>query len=296
MQIDEILNNFNQPNGEFRKEALNAALNQQEEITPHLLAILDNTRAHPDHVKPNQIDYIVSFYILSKFREQKAFPSILAFASLPSELLEDLLGDFLTEGLARFIVSTFNGDLLAIKTVIENPQINRWFRNAALNSLIGLVAVDKMKREQLIDYLRSLFQSKLSEDETFTTSLVNTASDIYPEELLDEINLAFDKEKVDLDVVNRRWIAQTLKKGKEACLSEYVYHDCNHLPIDDVEDLLHWMGGFEEPRPVSYFNTSIDNQFITNSSNTYMRGAQKIGRNEPCPCGSNKKFKKCCLN
>ena len=21
---------------------------------------------------------------------------------------------------------------------------------------------------------------------------------------------------------------------------------------------------------------------------------QKVGRNEPCPCGSNKKFKKCC--
>jgi len=22
----------------------------------------------------------------------------------------------------------------------------------------------------------------------------------------------------------------------------------------------------------------------------------KIGRNDPCPCGSGKKFKKCCLN
>lgn len=25
-------------------------------------------------------------------------------------------------------------------------------------------------------------------------------------------------------------------------------------------------------------------------------GKNKIGRNEPCPCGSGKKFKKCCLN
>lgn len=23
---------------------------------------------------------------------------------------------------------------------------------------------------------------------------------------------------------------------------------------------------------------------------------RKIGRNEPCPCGSNKKFKKCCIH
>ncbi len=25
------------------------------------------------------------------------------------------------------------------------------------------------------------------------------------------------------------------------------------------------------------------------------RGAQKVGRNDPCPCGSGKKYKKCCM-
>ena len=28
----------------------------------------------------------------------------------------------------------------------------------------------------------------------------------------------------------------------------------------------------------------------------YKKGKKKIGRNEPCPCGSRKKYKKCCLN
>jgi uncharacterized protein YecA (UPF0149 family) len=28
----------------------------------------------------------------------------------------------------------------------------------------------------------------------------------------------------------------------------------------------------------------------------WKRKAPKVGRNEPCPCGSGKKFKKCCLN
>jgi hypothetical protein len=28
---------------------------------------------------------------------------------------------------------------------------------------------------------------------------------------------------------------------------------------------------------------------------TYVRQAPKVGRNEPCPCGSGKKYKKCCL-
>lgn len=32
-----------------------------------------------------------------------------------------------------------------------------------------------------------------------------------------------------------------------------------------------------------------------NSTKTVVKG-EKIGRNDPCPCGSGKKYKKCCLN
>ncbi len=28
----------------------------------------------------------------------------------------------------------------------------------------------------------------------------------------------------------------------------------------------------------------------------FMGSSKKVGRNDPCPCGSGKKFKKCCLN
>jgi hypothetical protein len=27
----------------------------------------------------------------------------------------------------------------------------------------------------------------------------------------------------------------------------------------------------------------------------YVRASPKVGRNDPCPCGSGKKYKKCCL-
>ena len=31
-----------------------------------------------------------------------------------------------------------------------------------------------------------------------------------------------------------------------------------------------------------------------NSSKTFKREEEKVGRNDPCPCGSGKKYKKCC--
>ena len=36
-------------------------------------------------------------------------------------------------------------------------------------------------------------------------------------------------------------------------------------------------------------------QRLMNPSNPIQAGA-KVGRNDPCPCGSGKKFKKCCMN
>lgn len=32
------------------------------------------------------------------------------------------------------------------------------------------------------------------------------------------------------------------------------------------------------------------------AAETFVRGGPKVGRNDPCPCGSGKKHKKCCLD
>ncbi len=34
----------------------------------------------------------------------------------------------------------------------------------------------------------------------------------------------------------------------------------------------------------------------SNPIETFVRDADKVGRNDPCPCGSGKKYKKCCMN
>ena len=38
--------------------------------------------------------------------------------------------------------------------------------------------------------------------------------------------------------------------------------------------------------------TAIYDEF--RRSRTYVRAEKKIGRNDPCPCGSGKKYKNCC--
>jgi hypothetical protein len=44
-----------------------------------------------------------------------------------------------------------------------------------------------------------------------------------------------------------------------------------------------------EPHPLAYFTPP------TITPVKPARAGVKIGRNDPCPCGSNRKFKKCCM-
>ena len=58
------------------------------------------------------------------------------------------------------IASVYNGDLQQIKNIIENPEINIWSRNAALKSLLVLIKGKILDRNEVVNYLRTLFYSK----------------------------------------------------------------------------------------------------------------------------------------
>jgi preprotein translocase subunit SecA len=45
-----------------------------------------------------------------------------------------------------------------------------------------------------------------------------------------------------------------------------------------------------EPEKIKY---NISNKTPEPKTETYKRQSEKIGRNDPCPCGSGKKYKQC---
>jgi len=75
-----------------------------------------------------------------------------------------------------------------------------------------------------------------------------------------EVSLAFDKEKLYKNMVDAK--------------AEWLYE----LPV--------WNEIFDE-------DTKKDLYKEAKKANTIVKG-EKVGRNDPCPCGSGKKYKKCC--
>jgi len=83
-----------------------------------------------------------------------------------------------------------------------------------------------------------------------------------------------------LSIVNAEKGMENDQEGKVEFIARYQYQnkEQNHHEISD----------FKKENGQWYF---VDGHLITG---TQVRQTPKVGRNDPCSCGSGKKFKKCC--
>lgn len=271
MTIPELILELRHPTN-MPNKAIDDLLARKEETIPALLEIVQELLHNNIDNYFNRLDHIFALYMLSYFREQRAFPYIIRLAHAPTDQIDTALDNEITEGMARWFCSTYNGDFDALKSVIEKPTIDCFVRGAALDSLLGLFTIDKLSRDEIIDYLRSLMHSELIQDWKFATFVVSCANRIYPEELYENICQLYKQDLIDVEFISKKDIEISLALGKERCLQENIYTYLYVLPITKFRNRLKWMYFEEHHGP-----------FLN------------IGRNEPCICSSGKKYKKCCI-
>jgi len=300
METAEILHQFERNTGKFARAAVEAAVAHREEVTPELLRILEDTveRAAQLDAEGDYMAHLYAMFLLAQFRETRAYPLVVRFASLPGDLLDSLSGDFITEGLGRVLASVCGGALAGIQSLIENEAIDEWVRGSALSSLVTLVAAGQKSRDEIVTYFASLFRGKLTRKWSHVwDSLVSDSSDLYPAELLDDIERAYEEGLVDPGYIGFDDVKRDLAAGKDRILARLSDNPHRHLVEDTIAEM-GWWACFREDRrnrvkgPAAASEYSRPKPAATFSQ--IRRATPKTGRNEPCPCGSGKKYKKCC--
>lgn len=238
--------------------------------------------------------HLYSMYLLAQFRDRRAYPLIIELCKLPRESLEALIGDTITEGLPKIIASVFDGDTGPIKSVIENSSIDEYVRGSAIHSLSILVYEGVLARNDVIAYFTDLFRGGIEKEYSHVwDSLASEAVDLYARTLADDIRDAYEKGLVWPGYMHPDEVDRVFAMKEEAVLAR---HKERHggLVNDVVKEMHSWacFDSFDasKPKPADSFNTLSGRQ----APGTVMRSEQKIGRNSPCPCGSGKKYKRCC--
>ena len=289
MTVQEIIDALTPNTDNFPREALSDASQHKEELIPHLLDALDYVCDNADKIIKEDLSYDLHFYamyLLAQFREKRAFPKLIRLLRQDQEVLDYLLGDSITEGGSLCLHSVYDGNLELLKELIEDTNVYEFARNAALDVYGFSTRGNPAAREDMVNYLRRFINESLKDDTSLMPTFVSSVViDEHLFELIPDIKFLYDKGLIDY-----------MFHGKYDGFLDFMFKyrdETKSIFIDDViKELGHWAKYRQEPKPEPKQKLPIEKPPAENS---LQKAKKKVGRNEPCPCGSGKKYKKCCL-
>jgi hypothetical protein len=276
----EILAQLSSDEPEPPGEALESADGHRAVLVEQLLRAIDCGLAHPSNASPEEAAlFAYALYLLAKWREPRAYPYVLRWLSLPGEAPFEIAGDVVTQDGGRILAAVCDGDLEPIKALILDRRANEYGRSSGVTALALLAAWAEVPRESIVTIFLWLAREGLEREHSQVwDSLAAESADIEALELFPELRRAFADGLIELQAMHPSELDQVEAAPRGRGLEETRER---HPPIDDVVDATAWWARFHDaPEP-------------TFAAEPY-RAPARVGRNEPCPCGSGKKFKKCC--
>ena len=297
MSPEEILADLSTRTGAVPVAALEAAALHQEVLTEPLLDALRRFVERTRHADAGEDDSDrladMAMYLLAQFREVRAFPLYEELCRLPEERSEFWLGDMLNQDFPCFLASTCGGDAGRLQRLAEEPGLYSYARWTALNALVTLVAEGAWKRRDMIVWLGDIWPRWPSSDNDYT-ALIEAVCDLGAAELLPQVRQACAAQLVDPSYATLEEVEECCALDEAAIVRELRH---GHHYLDDAAQSMSWQAQFHPDGGDDGFDDEFppDEDFADFLPETYIRPEPKIGRNDPCPCGSGKKYKKCCL-
>jgi hypothetical protein len=244
--------------------------------------LLDALRAYAsgENRSPENAETVFfGLHLLAEKRETEALDPLLAVA-LEGEALYDMIGDATAETLSAILISLYDGDPGKLKRVIEAAGADPWARVAALECYAWLVATGELPPEAGQEYLRSLFETlEPREAHPVWYGWQGCVSLLGLAELESLAARAFRSGFVENEIMAFEDFQADMRAYRAAADPRESFSGRGLQPIDDALDALAAFEEEEEEAPLK----PVENP------------TRAIGRNDPCPCGSGKKYKKCCL-
>ena len=254
-RIEEILKAFEFFDGVYKRAEVDAALELREEITPHLIGVLEQVLSDPASYADNENyqTHIYALILLGHFKEHRAHRVIVELFSLPPDLPHQLFGDLVTENLPILLFRTCGGSTDMIKSLILNKEADEYCRSSAMRAMVFAVVDGMIPREEVLALFGSLFTgNEADSDSSFWSFLASSVCDLYPEGMMEVIEKAYQDRLISPWVVRFEEFECTLRAGKEQAF-EQVKTKIQRRSPENVHDYMSWWACFtaQQPSPKS---------------------------------------------
>jgi len=234
-------------------------------------------------------------YILGARRDPQAFEPLLRLLRRPPDEVEWLLGDAITATLARIAAGVFDGNADALFAAIVDRRLDEYIRQALLGAANFLTWEGRIERETMTRFLERFYEERLAEDEDIAwIAWLEAVALLGLRPLAPMVERAWQEGRICDGILEPSHFAADLARAEKAPEDIGRFTDANLGYIDDVLDALAWTrrseereaDGAGEPFPEADWPVAIE---------PVINPWRHVGRNDPCPCGSGKKAKRCCL-
>lgn len=317
--VKQIIDGLQALDHRYPKAAIALAREHQDEIVPLLIQSLqDEIAVVQANDKEERHLAFFALALLGEFRAKAALPTILQAISLPPEQPDELFGDAIHELLPE-ILETLSDSTDVFDQLIADPAIDVYVRSAAVRAYLQAVFSQRLTREAALEKLRPHLAAAVErQDGEFVTWLVSGLYDYCPRELMNEIRDAYGRGLVDGFVIGLDEFEDDLAEDQDRFADELEeIAEFRSQPLADRVESWNWDRDDVPPpsrpfRDMEFDDDDYDEGFdfglrelgnfipmlppepVPTPVGTIRNSESRVGRNEPCPCGSGKKFKKCC--
>jgi uncharacterized protein len=283
------------------RAALQAASQQHAEMLPVFLSEIDRFLAADAErrAEPNPLFFI--FHLLGEWREPSAYRPLARLLRCGSDDVQHTIDEAVTTTSHRVMAAVFDGDPDPLYGIILDPDADEYGRARMFDALTMQVLAGRLPRDAVERFLHHCFDHMQPQDTCFVwDGWQHAVAALGLSAMTAQVKTAFDREFIEPFVTNFEYFEKDLAYAREHPEAPVRDHKDYTLFGDTIEELSSWYGfseHFERERERSEKKAARSGVLLWSAASRQpmVNTFGKVGRNEPCPCGSGKKFKKCCM-
>ena len=295
MDAQAILNELTHAEG-LPREALKAASARRGEMVSLFLEEIETYLAlePAGRAKPTPLFFI--FHLFGEWREKAAYRPLARLLRLPRRDVDAIFGDGITTTSHRVMAGVFDGDPQPLYDIILDPNAEQFIRAGMCEALAVVTVRGELDRAVAGRFLRDAFIEMRPQAESYVwVGWQSAIAMLGMSDLKLLVKKAFDRGFIDRHVLGFDHFEEDLRHGIDHPGEPRLPDDRDSTLFGDtVEELSGWYCFTEQYRE--------DQERWQRRAEAHLARSQRVqnpfkgvGRNDPCPCGSGKKFKKCCL-
>ncbi len=269
----------------------------RESLLKDLQSVLfDSIARYKDFKKLAGDDYrnwfpIHALLLMKDLRATESLETILDFLSQDENFLDFWLGDILTEEGWSIILMCGSHNLNRLDSFIKEPGHYTWSRTAIGEAVCQAALHNIIPHEKAVDWLCNVMQYFLQNrqtenliDSNLNGSLICDCIDLAATETLPIIKKMLDEKIAPLSYAGD-WT--DIQEQFKIPVGEWV-----KKKIENINETYKSLLSREE-KEIEISKPQKNNSINSGWPAPIVNDHPKIGRNDLCPCGSGKKYKKC---